>query len=102
LVQGYGVSGWDRLGQTYTEHFTLYKEKGCEMCNGTGFKGRVPLHELLRATEDMKSMIQSQTKLAGLRELAVKEGMMTLVQDGIQKTLQGITTYRQVRAVAIK
>jgi type II secretory ATPase GspE/PulE/Tfp pilus assembly ATPase PilB-like protein len=102
LVQGFGVSGWDRLGETYTEHFTLYKEKGCETCNGTGFKGRVPLHELLRGSEGLKSLIQSQTKSAGLRELAMKEGMVTLIQDGIQKTLQGITTYRQVRAVATK
>jgi type II secretory ATPase GspE/PulE/Tfp pilus assembly ATPase PilB-like protein len=102
LVQGYGVSGWDRLGETYSEHLTLYKEKGCEMCNGTGFKGRVPLHELLRGTENLKSLIESHSKLACMRELAMKEGMMTLVQDGIQKTLQGITTYRQVRAVAIK
>jgi len=102
LVQGFGVSRWDRLGETYTEHVTLYKEKGCETCNGTGFKGRVPLHELLRGSEGLKSLIQSQTKSAGLRELAMKEGMVTLIQDGIQKTLQGITTYRQVRAVATK
>jgi type II secretory ATPase GspE/PulE/Tfp pilus assembly ATPase PilB-like protein len=57
---------------------------------------------LLRGSEGLKSLIQSQTKSAGLRELAMKEGMVTLIQDGIQKTLQGITTYRQVRAVATK
>ncbi len=102
LIQGYGVSSWNRLGVTYTADFTLHKERGCEVCNGTGFKGRVPLHELLRGTEDLKSLIQSQTRSAGLRELAMNEGMMTLIQDGIQKTLQGLTTYRQVRAVAIK
>jgi type II secretory ATPase GspE/PulE/Tfp pilus assembly ATPase PilB-like protein len=102
LVQGYGVLGWDRLGVTYTEHLTLYKEIGCEACNKTGFKGRVPLHELLRGTEDVKNLIQSKTRLAGLRDLAMKEGMITLLQDGIRKTLQGLTTYRQVRAVAMK
>jgi len=102
LVQGYGVLGWDRLVVTYTEDLTLYKGKGCEACNKTGFKGRVPLHELLRGTEDVKNFIQSKTSLASLRELAMKEGMITLIQDGIQKTLQGMTTYRQVRAVAMK
>ena len=102
LVQGYGVLGWDRLGVTYTEHLTLYKEIGCEACSKTGFKARVPLHELLRGTEDIKNLIQSKTGVAGLRELAMKEGMITLLQDGIRKTLQGMTTYRQVRAVAIK
>ena len=102
LVQGYGVSGWDRLDVTYAKNSTLHREKGCEACNGTGFKGRVPLHELLRGSEDVKTLIQSKARLAGLRELAMKEGMVTLIQDGIQKTLQGLTTYRQVRAVAMK
>lgn len=102
LVREYGISGWERLGIAYAEHLILYKEKGCEACNGTGFKGRVPLHELLRGTEDIKNLIQSKTGVAGLRELAMKEGMITLLQDGIRKTLQGMTTYRAVRAVAIK
>lgn len=102
LVQGYGVSGWDRLDVTYAKNSTLHREKGCEACNGTGFKGRVLLHELLRGSEDVKTLIQSKARLAGLRELAMKEGMVTLIQDGIQKTLQGLTTYRQVRAVAMK
>ena len=102
LVQGYGVSGWDPLDVTYAKNSTLHREKGCEACNGTGFKGRVPLHELLRGSEDVKTLIQSKARLAGLRELAMKEGMVTLIQDGIQKTLQGLTTYRQVRAVAMK
>ena len=86
LVQGYGVSGWDRLDVTYAKNSTLHREKGCEACNGTGFKGRVPLHELLRGSEDVKTLIQSKARLAGLRELAMKEGMVTLIQDGIQNS----------------
>jgi len=81
---------------------TLHRATGCEACNGTGFKGRVPLHELSRGTEDVKTLIQSKAGLAGLREPAIKEGMGTLIQDGIQKALQGLTTCRHVRAVAMK
>ena len=72
------------------------------MCNRTGFKGRVPLHELLIGSEEMKSRIQSKARTAEMLSVATQEGMTTLVQDGIQKVLQGVTTYRQVRSVAMK
>ena len=50
----------------------------------------------------MKRLIQSKVGTADMLSLAMKEGMSTLVQDGIQKVLRGETTYRQVRAVAMK
>lgn len=65
---------------------------------GPSFVAMTVRNEARNATAE----IASELRLAGLRELAMQEGMMTLVQDGIQKTLQGLTTYRQVRAVAIK
>ena len=102
LVQGYGVQDWLTLGIDYTSDWSLYRGRGCEVCNRTGFKGRVPLHELLLPSEDMKQLIQTKSRTAELMMLAMKEGMITLVQDGIRKVLQGLTTYRQVRAVAMK
>ncbi len=102
LVQGYGRPEWDKLGLSYTDEWTLYRGRGCEACNHTGFRGRVPIHELLVASEEVKNQIQSKAKTADLLALAMRGGMKTLVQDGIEKVLQGHTTYRQVRAVAIK
>jgi type II secretory ATPase GspE/PulE/Tfp pilus assembly ATPase PilB-like protein len=102
LVQGYGALDWPTLDINYTADWSLYYGRGCEACNRTGFKGRVPLHELLLPSEDMKQLIQTKSRTAGLMALAMKEGMITLVQDGIRKVLQGLTTYRQVRAVAMK
>ena len=81
---------------------TLYRGRGCDLCNRTGFKGRVPLHELLIGSEEMKSRIQSKARTVEMLSVAMREGMTTLVQDGIQKVLQGVTTYRQVRSVAMK
>ncbi|HEY7532135.1 MAG TPA: GspE/PulE family protein, partial [Nitrospiraceae bacterium] len=101
LVHAYGSSDWERLGVTRSD-VVLYKEGSCEACNGGGYKGRVALHELLQGTEILKNLIQAQTRSTGLRDQAMKDGMVTLVQDGIQKTLQGVTTYRQIRAVASK
>lgn len=102
LVQGYGVEGWAAVGIEYRTDWGLYRGRGCEACNRTGFKGRVPLHELLIPSESMKQLIQSRSRTAEILSLALAEGMVTLLQDGIRKTLQGQTTYRQVRAVAMK
>jgi type II secretory ATPase GspE/PulE/Tfp pilus assembly ATPase PilB-like protein len=102
LVQGYGTQDWPTLGIEYRTDWNLYRGRGCEVCNRTGFKGRVPLHEFLRGSEEMKRLIQSKVGTADMLSLAMKEGMSTLVQDGIQKVLRGETTYRQVRAVAMK
>jgi type II secretory ATPase GspE/PulE/Tfp pilus assembly ATPase PilB-like protein len=102
LVQGYGAGYWDRLGVEYTNSWVLYRGRGCEACNKTGFKGRVPLHELLVGSEEVKGLIQSKARSAEILNVAMREGMVTLVQDGIQKVLRGVTTYRQIRAVAMK
>jgi type II secretory ATPase GspE/PulE/Tfp pilus assembly ATPase PilB-like protein len=102
LVQGFGAQDWPRLGIEYSTEWSLYRGRGCEACNRTGFKGRVPLHELLLPSEGIKQLIQTRSRAAEILTMAMKEGMATLIQDGIQKALQGLTTYRQVRAVAMK
>jgi type II secretory ATPase GspE/PulE/Tfp pilus assembly ATPase PilB-like protein len=102
LVQGYGAQAWPTVGTEYRADWSLYRGRGCEACNRTGFKGRVPLHELLLPSEAMKYLIQTRSQTAQMLALAMKEGMVTLVQDGVRKVLQGVTTYRQVRAVAMK
>jgi type II secretory ATPase GspE/PulE/Tfp pilus assembly ATPase PilB-like protein len=102
LVEGYGTRFWKPLTMRYSEQLTLYRARGCEACRQTGFKGRVPLHELLLGTEDMKQLIQGKARTADMLPKAIESGMVTLLQDGILKTLQGLTTYRNVRAVAIE
>jgi type II secretory ATPase GspE/PulE/Tfp pilus assembly ATPase PilB-like protein len=102
LVQGYGPQDWPTLGIEYSASWNLYRGRGCEACNGTGFKGRIPLHELLRGSEEMKRLIQSRARTADMLSLAMKDAMSTLVQDGVQKVLRGETIYQQVRVVAMK
>jgi type II secretory ATPase GspE/PulE/Tfp pilus assembly ATPase PilB-like protein len=102
LVQGYGAQDWPTLDIEYSTEWGLYRGRGCEACNRTGFKGRIPLHELLLPSEEIKQLIQTRSRTAEMLTLAMKEGMVTLVQDGVRKVLQGMTTYRQVRAVAMK
>ncbi len=102
LVHGYGPEQWAKLGLAYGDSFKLYRGKGCETCNKSGFKGRIALHELLLGTDRMKRLIQAKAKTEEMLKLALEENMTTLVQDGIMKVLQGHTTYKEVKAVAIK
>ncbi|WP_447598568.1 GspE/PulE family protein [Nitrospira sp. Nam80] len=102
LRMGYGPEYWDKLGVRFDGNFRLYRGKGCDACNRTGLKGRVALHELLLGTDRMKRLIQAKAKTEEMLALALSEGMTTLVQDGIDKVLKGQTTYKEVKAVAIK
>ena len=102
LRLGYGPEHWDKLGIKQDNTFRLSRGKGCETCNRSGFKGRVALHELLLGTDQMKRMIQQKSRTEDMLKTAIEEGMTTLVQDGIQKVLQGLTTNKEVKAVAIK
>ncbi|ALA57833.1 GspE/PulE family protein [Nitrospira moscoviensis] len=102
LRQGYGAAYWDKLGIKQDNTFRLSRGKGCEACNRSGYKGRVALHELLLGSDQIKRMIQQKARTEDMLNTALAEGMTTLVQDGIQKVLQGHTTYKEVKAVAIK
>jgi type II secretory ATPase GspE/PulE/Tfp pilus assembly ATPase PilB-like protein len=102
LRLGYGPDRWDKLGIKPDNTFRLFRGKGCEVCNRTGFKGRVALHELLLGSDQIKRMVQQKARTEDMLKVALDEGMTTLVQDGIEKVLQGLTTYKEVKAVAIK
>ena len=81
---------------------TLYDPVGCDICGGTGYKGRVGLHELLVGTDAIKKNIQEHARVAVMFATALESGMRTLKQDGIEKVLMGITDIHQVRSVCIK
>ncbi|TKB87301.1 MAG: type II/IV secretion system protein [Nitrospira sp.] len=102
LVQAFGEGDWEGVHPAYNPGLTLFRGRGCDTCNQTGYRGRVPIHELMVVSDSMKALIQGRARTGELLTLAKSDGMRTLVQDGIEKVLQGLTTYKQVRAVAIK
>ena len=83
------------------EAFVLYRGKGCSVCNNTGYRGRIGIHELLLTSDRIKKLIQAKARPAELLIQAREEGLTTLVQDGIVKVLGGITDFKQILAVAI-
>ena len=93
---------WRKLFADPKGQFTLYTPVGCEKCTGTGYRGRVGLHELLIGTDPIKKLIQERARVSDLLAVALEEGMRTLKQDGMEKVLQGVTDMHQVRAVCIK
>jgi len=93
---------FDALGFPYTDDFALYRPVGCQKCGNTGYRGRTGIHELLDGTDEMKALIQGKAKMEELRIQAIKDGMTTLMQDGIRKVCLGLTDLAQVRKVCIK
>ena len=81
---------------------SLYKPVGCDKCGGSGFKGRLGLHELLIASDRLKKAIQEHSRVAEILAIALEEGMRTLKQDGMEKCLTGVTQIKEVRSVCIK
>ena len=102
LAQAFGEESFAKLNLKYDESFILYRGKGCVSCGKTGYRGRLGIHELLIATDEMKRLIQTKARVAEMVVQAKAEGMTTLVQDGVLKALGGLTDFRQVKAVAIK
>jgi general secretion pathway protein E len=77
----------------------LYIGCGCSKCNHTGYFGRIGIFELLLMSEEIRGLIVRNAETSRIREAAVKGGMISLLKDGVQKVLQGITTMREVLRV---
>jgi len=78
----------------------LYKGKGCEHCDNTGYLGRIGIYELLKISSTINKMILKQATAKEIEAQAKTEGMIIMKQDGYLKTLEGITTIEEVLRVA--
>ncbi len=75
----------------------FYKGKGCEACQGLGYHGRVGIYEIFTIVGEIeKTISQGETSEYKMKELAKKQGMITMVQDGLLKALEGVTTVKEV------
>ncbi|MBA3015556.1 MAG: type II secretion system ATPase GspE [Proteobacteria bacterium] len=74
----------------------LYREKGCPACLQTGYKGRCGIYELMTLDEELKSLILTTADANAIKQRAMTQGMRSLLHDGGQKALAGITTIEEV------
>jgi len=103
LTREYGLDYFnDRVNIPFKDDLMLNKPVGCDDCSGYGYRGRMALHELLMGTEDIKLLIQNAAKIDEIRTQAIKDGMTTLKQDGLEKVFQGHLDLLQVRKVCIR
>jgi type IV pilus assembly protein PilB len=77
----------------------LYRGKGCGQCNNTGYTGRCGIFEVLKVSEKIAQLIMEHRSASEIERRAVEEGMITMVQDGFMKALEGITTIEEVLRV---
>jgi type II secretory ATPase GspE/PulE/Tfp pilus assembly ATPase PilB-like protein len=82
-----------------TKNQVLYRGEGCTACNGSGYHGRVGIHEVLEVTDAIRDGITRRVSASQIKEIALHEGMTTMTEDGIQKALDGVTTVEEVLRV---
>jgi type IV pilus assembly protein PilB len=89
---GYKID-WDNV--------KFYKGDGCESCQGLGFKGRIGIYEIFTMSQEIEKVILSgKVSEYDMQEIAIKQGMITMVQDGLLKASRGITTVDEVFRVS--
>jgi type IV pilus assembly protein PilB len=80
---------------------TLYRPKGCDACRGAGYRGRVGVFEVVRITPRMGALIQTRTPLPEMRAAAREQGMKLLLDSGLDKVRDGLTSLEEVLTVAM-
>jgi type II secretory ATPase GspE/PulE/Tfp pilus assembly ATPase PilB-like protein len=101
ITNDFGQENFSKTGIEYDSEMILARHVGCENCSGTGYRGRMGIHELMEGTPEIKLMIKQQANTEQIFERAIDQGMLTLKQDGILKVLKGATDMEEVRRVCI-
>ncbi len=87
---------FESRGIALTTPFRLYQPAGCRACNEVGFTGRVGIFELLEIDEALRELIRERAPSQTLQSHALSNGMASMFQDGLAKTLAGMTTLEEV------
>jgi general secretion pathway protein E len=87
------------LDRSVLQKNTFYRKNGCNLCMQTGFRGRTAIFEIMIVDDEIKKLVLKTSDANQINELALKQGMITLQKDGIDKVLNGITTTEEVLRV---
>jgi len=77
----------------------FYRGAGCDKCRNTGYRGRLGIHELLEMSEGVKNTILESSDSDSIKKQALKEKMITLRRDGVNKILHGLTTAEEILSI---
>ncbi|NTW29082.1 MAG: Flp pilus assembly complex ATPase component TadA [Coriobacteriia bacterium] len=79
----------------------VYRAVGCRKCGGTGYKGRLGVHEVLLVSDEIRRLCVSEASVEEIRRTAIEQGMRTLRQDGLEKVRQGLTSVEEIVRVIV-
>ncbi len=88
----------DRAKKEGSKDIKIFKAKGCSQCGNLGYKGRIAIFELLGIGDEMEELITAQVTEAAIQHQGLKQGIVTLQQDGILKVISGLTTFEEVES----
>ncbi|MBI3046195.1 MAG: type II/IV secretion system protein [Candidatus Harrisonbacteria bacterium] len=86
----------ERVAKKDYGKITVFKPRGCKKCGDSGYQGRIAIYELLQVTKEIEKLMNVQAGEIEIQEFALKEGMVTMQQDGLLKVASGITTLEEV------
>lgn len=86
----------DLIKEYFPETLRLYKGEGCSVCQNSGYSGRIGIFEIMPITESLREAINTHVDSDKITQIAIKEGMTTMLSDGIAKVKAGITTLEEV------
>ena len=84
------------IGATFAQNFKFYRGAGCDNCRHTGYRGRMAIYEICVVSEPLKRLIMQKVDGGELKQCAIREGMITLRQDGWRRVEEGKTTIEEV------
>jgi type II secretory ATPase GspE/PulE/Tfp pilus assembly ATPase PilB-like protein len=85
-----------QAGKKELSKITLYKGQGCSNCGNTGFAGRTGVFEVMEIEDTLRSLINQKAPASVIYKAAIKQGMKTMLEDGVDKALAGQTTLAEV------
>ena len=87
-------TGLDRIKSA--GRLQLYRPQGCEQCNGSGYRGRTAILELMVMSDPIRQLVLQRADAVSLQREAIKQGMRTMYDDGLRKAIAGTTTLEEV------
>ena len=85
-----------RVPMDWAHGVTFFRGEGCDKCDGSGYKGRQGLYEVMAMSPELRKAVMEEKSTDDLRDIALDEGMLTLRMDGLKKVERGITTLEEV------
>jgi len=91
MLQSFSLTG--------DKKYKFYRGRGCDRCSGSGYRGRIAIYEVMDITDDLRALILRGASNVEIKKYAVEHNMRTLRMSGIQKVIQGITTFDEILTI---